>query len=352
MRLNERIQGDKAKLIFNFIFKYRSLTKQQLKVKSGLTGTTLTRVLDDLIAQHVIISEQFAESTGGRRPLLYRINPRYGYVLGLDISRAYSRLVLCDFQMRNIASYRWEMDEKMTPARLIAEVVHEANEMLVRHRIAKDKVIGCGIGAVGPLDREQGLIINPHHFKAQGWENVPICEQITQQLGVSAIVDNGANTAILGEYWLEEDDRLEHLLYVHAGIGIRSAMIVGGKLVYGAVDMEGSVGQMIIQCDISDVQLAQHSGSWEALSKQSPTYFGVGLANLLNILHPQKVILGGPLIMNDELYYERAIHIAINHFSYAHPYDIAFEKSKLGDEGVAIGAAVMLMNEMGRIHHI
>lgn len=348
MQLNERIKGDKAKLIFHFIFKHRTMTKQQLMSKSGLPGTTLSRVLDELLAQHIIIAEQFAESTGGRKPLLYRVNSRYGYVFGLDISRAYSRLVLCDLSLKMLDSYRWEMDELMTPTRLVAEVVKQANGMLLRHRIAKEQVIGCGIGAVGPLDREQGMIINPLHFKAEGWVNVPICEQIAQQLQMSAIVDNGANTAILGEYWLEEE--LEHLLYVHAGVGIRSSMIVGGNLVYGAVDMEGAAGQMIIQCDVNtvhaDTDADQHAGSWEALSKQSPDYFGVGLANLLNILHPQKVILGGPLMLSDETYYDRAIDSAIRHSYYSHAYDIKFEKSKLGDDGVALGAAVMLINKM------
>lgn len=349
MQLRERIQGEKAKLIFQFIFKHRSLTKQQLMGISGLTGTTLSRVLDELVRQQLITAEQFAASTGGRRPYLFHVNARYGYGFGLDISRAYSRLVLCDLQMNVIASSRWKMDEHMTPARLVDAVVVKVNEMLSEHSIAKDKVIGFGIGAVGPLDRENGRIINPLHFEAESWENVPICDLISERLELKAMMDNGANTALLGELRLEEDASLEHVLYVHAGVGIRSAMMAGGKLVYGAVDMEGAAGQMIIQCDLSKMRLEDKAGSWEALSKQSPVYFGIGLANMLNILHPQKVILGGPLMMNDEIYYESAIHSAIRHSYYAHAYDIRFEKSKLGDEGVAIGAVVMLINEMSRI---
>jgi predicted NBD/HSP70 family sugar kinase len=290
------------------------------------------------------------------------------------------------------------MDETMTPTRLMDETVKEIKRMMEIHHIEIETVLGLGIGAVGPLDRNQGIVHNPQNFLSPEWKNVEICKIAKEQLGFHVTLDNGANAAILGEYWMEEDEQLEHLLYLHVGVGIRSSMIVGGELVYGAVDMEGAVGQMIIQCDGAIPRSdSGNYGSWESyvsthvlvqlaksqiklgrdswlnsyidnvenltfplieqalkaedpmvkeLFVQSSCYFGIGLANMLNILHPQKVIMGGPLISNNDLFYENATKVALNKTYHAPTYEVVFEKSKLGDEAVAVGAAATIIKEM------
>lgn len=338
---NERLQSQKMKHIFALISQHKQLTKQELMDKSGLTSTTLTRVLEDLSTLGMIRADEFAASTGGRPPIIYRINRHYGYLFGLDISRATSKIVLCDGDLNIIDTQAWMMDEQMTPARLLPAIARAIVRMIEKHNIDRQSIIGLGIGAVGPLEREKGLIMNPQHFAAEGWEKVEICRVMQQYTGLHCILDNGANTAILAEYWLNNHEAIEHLLYVHAGVGIRSAIIVGGEIVYGAVDMEGAAGQMIIHCD------DPHSSyrSWESFVS-SPNYFGVGLANMLNILHPQKVILGGPVITHDPDYYEEAIRVALHNTYHAPTYQVIFEKSQLGEDAVALGAAVLLMKQM------
>jgi predicted NBD/HSP70 family sugar kinase len=76
---------------------------------------------------------------------------------------------------------------------------------------------------------------------------------------------------------------------------------------------------------------------------EAATYFGIGLANLLNILHPEKVILGGPLLAGSDLFFQTATGVAVRR-SYHYPtYQVVFSKGSLGEEALAIGAAVMAM---------
>lgn len=395
---SERLVGRKSKEVYESIRRRGILSKLELKEKSGLTTSTLTRILEELTTQELILEVGYGESTGGRRPILYRTNSEYAYIFGLDISRISSKLLLCDMHLNIIDSISWKMDKTMTPTLLMDETVKEIKRMMAAHDIYSDDVLGMGIGAVGPLNRARGIIHNPQNFLAPEWKDVEICKIAEERLGFHITLDNGANAAILGEYWMEKDDQVEHLLYLHVGMGIRSSMIVGGELVYGAVDMEGAVGQMIIQCDGSiprtptgnygswesyvstyaleqltktqlklgrDSWLNQHVEDIEALTypmieqallaedpmikelfMQSSSYFGVGIANMLNILHPQKVIMGGMLISNNELFYENATKVALNKTYHAPAYQVVFEKSRLGDDAVAVGAAVTIIKEM------
>lgn len=346
MHPSDRLQGQKLRDVFSLISQYKQMTKQELMDKSGLTSSTLTRILEELLGIGIISADEYGESTGGRRPIIYRVNAQYGYVFGLDISRAASKLLLCDLQMNIIEARSWPMDKQTTPEYLLPEIADEINQIMTQHHIDHRMVIGVGIGAVGPLERGEGIILNPQHFAAKGWEKVEICRILQERTGLYCQLDNGANTAILGEYWLDNDDRIQHLLYVHAGIGIRSAIIVGGEIVYGAVDMEGAAGQMVIQCGMPDVseQLVSFR-NWESYVT-SPMYFGIGLANMLNILHPQKVILGGPLVSSQSQYYDQATYTALQYTYHAPAYEVIFEKSKLGEDAVAFGAAVLMVRQM------
>lgn len=393
--IRERLANAKAKEIYRLIRKHGTVSKVVLQEQSRLTVSTLTRILEELIQQGFIVEVGFGESTGGRRPILYESNKEYAFVFGLEIARASSRLVLCDMHLNVLESKQWQMDERATPDFLIREIVDAAKLMMKRRGIGPERVLGMGIGAVGPLDRRTGVILEPLYFPAAGWKHVPIVEQLEAALGIPAVLDNGANAALLGEYWMDRSDEYEHLLYIHTGVGLRSAMMTGGKLVYGAVDMEGAVGQMIIQSDgvphreggnygclesyvstYAVVKMAQsmlkqgrrsrlletgltpeqvdfnllvealkeNDGLAREIFEQTAVYFGIGLANLLNTLHPEKVILGGPLVTAHPLFFDVAVETALKKTYYYPVYQARFSKGALGDEALAVGAAVMIVN--------
>ncbi|MFC0213924.1 ROK family protein [Paenibacillus chartarius] len=397
IRLQDRIPGRKHKDVFALIHKRGVVSKQELLESGDWTGSTLTRTLEELTSGGLIEEAGFGESTGGRRPILYRSNPEYGYVFGLDISRMHSMLVLYDMHLNKLDSQRWMMTDTMTPDVFIELVEGKAEAMLASRGIRPDSVIGMGIGAVGPLDRDSGTILEPLYFPAPGWRNVEIAPELEARLSIPVKLDNGANTALLGEQWASREQQYQHVLYIHVGVGLRSSVMVGGKVVYGAVDMEGAIGQMIIQADgprmnaegnygsleayasihaleqhairsmklgresilsslCEDPEKLQYSHLLEALGRrdslsielftQAASYFGVGLANLLNILHPEKVILGGPLIASDPLFFQTCTRIAVRNAYYYPAYQVMFSRGALGDEALVTGAAAMMIDAM------
>jgi predicted NBD/HSP70 family sugar kinase len=395
--IEERISSRKHKEIYERIRKQHTVSKIELLEQSCLTGSTLTRALEELVAQRLILEAGFGDSTGGRRPILYQTNPAYGYVFGVDISRVQTKLILCDMHMQKLDSRKWTMTEAYTPEVLVREIIASSREMLERHGIDKEAVIGMGIGAVGPLDRFTGTILAPLHFPAPGWQHIPITGWLEDALGFPVLLDNGANTAIIGESWSDRGRDYRHLLYVHASVGIRSSMMSDGKIVYGAVDMEGSIGQMIIQTDgprlwnegnfgalesyasihaleqqaqsrlkqgrdsllrrlepnpekIQFSHLQQALQANDALTvelfTQAATYFGIGLSNLLNILHPEKVILGGTLFSSHPGFFHIATRVAVQNTYHYPTYQVVFSQGSLGEEALVFGAAAMVINKL------
>lgn len=396
--IEEHLSGRKSKEIYKLIRKNGTVSKLTLLEQSGMTISTLTRVLDELVSKQLIEEVGFGESTGGRRPKLYRTHPGYAYIFGLDVSRTNSRLLLCDMHLNKLAVHVWSMTKEMTPEVFISETVHQVHQMMREHKIAIDQVLGLGIGAVGPLDRNRGVILEPLHFPAPGWKHVPLCEALNEQLGIPVILDNGANAALLGEYWSEGAEQYRHVLYIHNGVGLRSAVISNSEIVYGAVDMEEAVGQMIIQADglaprnpegnygsleayvtinamelqaqrylkqgrtsvvsqwVKDPEQVRFPDLVRAVQREDPlmtevftqaaTFLGIGLANLLNILHPEKVILGGPVFAAHDIFFNISTQVALQKTYYYPAYQVLFSRGRLGEEALATGAAAMVLNRM------
>ncbi|WP_040951677.1 ROK family protein [Gorillibacterium massiliense] len=395
---SDHIQSAKAKEIYLSIRRHGTVSKLVLLEESGLTASTLTRILEELRAQSLILEVGLGESTGGRRPVLYETNPTYAYLFGVEISRTHSRLVLFDLHLHSLGSVSWKMNASLTPDRLIQLITEHVPTLLKTNNIEKERVLGIGIGAVGPLDRKLGIILNPTHFPAEGWTQVPIKERLEQLLGLPVYLDNGANTGLLGEYWLSDNRQQHQLLYLHAGIGMRSAIMNEGRIFYGVMDTEGAVGQMIIEsAGVPSDTPGGNYGAWESyvsiqnlitqavaswkqgrtvalsqwannpdelqfahliaalqagdpviieLFRQAAAYFGIGLANLINILHPEEVILGGPLFSSNDFFFEETTRIALEKTYYRQYYNVRFTKGQLGDAAVSTGAAALVLSKL------
>jgi predicted NBD/HSP70 family sugar kinase len=379
------------------------VSKLELMKDIDITSSSLNRVLDELLHEGWIVESGLGQSTGGRKPVLYRMNAHNRYIFGLDISRVYSVLGLYDLRMNTLYSHRWSMDERMTPEKLVDEVGQQIQQVLAERHMSRRRILGIGVGAVGPLDHETGMIHRPIYFNAKGWQQVPICRLLTERTELPALLDNGTNTALLGEHWAMREDNARHVLYVNAGMGIRSAYLSDGRLMRGAVDKEGAVGQMIVAAggarlheqgnygaleayasiQALEQQARQHSRmgldwtpasvepeerhsapidmlDWERITTRlqqgdhtlqemfhrSAGYMGIGLANLVNTLQPERVILGGALIQAAPGYYDTAVHVAQQQI-YGEPATYPqFSRGYLQERAASVGAAVMVLERM------
>ena len=85
--------------------------------------------------------------------------------------------------------------------------------------------LGIGIGAPGPLDRENGIVVVAPNL---GWKDFPLRERITSRLGLPATLDNDANCATVGEWWLGAARGGKNVVGITIGTGIGGGLILNG----------------------------------------------------------------------------------------------------------------------------
>lgn len=108
--------------------------------------------------------------------------------------------------------------------------------------VRKD-IIGIGVGAPGPLDREEGIVVVAPNL---GWRDFPLRDRITTRLALPVVLDNDANCATVGEWWLGAARGGRNVVGITIGTGIGGGLIIEGQLYHGASDVAGEIGHTTI----------------------------------------------------------------------------------------------------------
>lgn len=200
---------------------------------------------------------------------------------------------------------------------------------------------GVGIGAPGPLDRERGLVLLTPNL---GWTNFPLRDRVRDLTGLPATLDNDANCATYGEWWIGAARGARNVIGVTIGTGIGGGVIFDGKLYHGASDVAGEIGHTTIdqtgrRCGCGNYGCLEAYASGPAIAERArealafdqasilpelvdgdvaritaqivydaasrgdaiarevvrdtARFLGTGIANLLNILNPDVVVIAG-----------------------------------------------------------
>jgi glucokinase len=213
------------------------------------------------------------------------------------------------------------------------------------------EILGVGVGAPGPLDTKRGIVLLTPNL---GWVNMPLRQLIHDRLGLPAALDNDANCAVLGEWWVGAARGARHAIGITIGTGIGGGLIIDGQLYHGASDVAGEIGHTTIdtegrrckcgnygcleayasgpnialraveeleagaesrlrtlvggdlsQITAQTVYQAAADGDELALEVVNDTakFLGVGIGNLLNVFNPEVVVVcGGVTLAGDHLF--------------------------------------------------
>lgn len=373
----------------SIIQKKGPVTKKTLQTLTGATLTTLNRTMKLLENKRLIAEASISYSTGGRKPIEYDVVYSGMYIIGVDISRTYVKIAITNFKMKILKSKKFPMNDTYSPEKTVMEIDKLIEKILGDLGINKNKVLGIGIGAVGPLNREEGIILNPRGFFNKNWTNVAIKEIMERKTNIPCFLDNGANTAVLGEYLYGKGLDLKRVIYIHCGIGIRSASITGGVINRTMNDSEDAFAHMIVEangekCSCGNKGCIESYASIEGITKRfifsnkdnknlkkkfteenyneilklamgndkkaaeildkGAEILGIGLANLVRILNPQLIILCGPLINNYSPYYSLCIN-AFNENNCLNNQVIFSKGGTYAEDAIVLGAAAMAAEE-------
>jgi glucokinase-like ROK family protein len=205
---------------------------------------SITKAVNELIAEGFVVEHGYAPSSGGRRPLLYSIKPDAMYILAVAMDQLSTRIQLLDLLNRPVAD-SLSLDLKLQNNNKALDIlINSINDYITRTRIPKEKIAGVGMGMPGFVNVRQG--INYTYLNAGGQS---LNEYLREKIGLPVYIDNDSSLIALAEQRFGIAKAQQNVMVINLGWGIGLGMIVNGEIFRGHNGFAGELSHIPLSDD-------------------------------------------------------------------------------------------------------
>ena len=366
------------------VFLNGPLTRQEVGAVAGLSPATVSNLVAALVAEGVVAEVGLEDSNGGRPRGLLQVNPDYGYVIGVNVGETAFLVELFDFSLRPLARHTSVTDlSVLDPDDAVGHIVTGITSVIAEAGVAKQAILGVGVAVPGLVEHRESAVV---HGQSVGWDAVPLEAMLRRETDLPILVDNGAKTLGQAERWFGAARGTDNAVIVLLGIGVGMCFISNGEVYRGATSSAGEwghttvmVGGRTCRCgaegcleayvgagaivaryeELKGRQTATSPAGLEGriaaviaareqdraaaqVLDETVSYLGAGLADLVNLFNPERIVVGGWLgrALSDELLPE--IRAAAQRQALRLPFSrVEIVKADLGPDAVALGGATL-----------
>jgi len=365
------------------VFLNGPLTRQEIGSLAGLSPATVSNLITALLEEGVVAEVGLEESNGGRPRGLLQVNPEHGYVIGVDVGETAVLVELFDLGLQVRARHLSATDTaRLHPQDAVDHIIDGVASVICQSGVGEQRILGVGIGVPGLVEHREDAVV---HGQSIGWDTVPLQAMLRGRTRLPILIDNGAKTLGQAEKWFGAARGTDNAVIVLLGIGVGTCIISDGVLYRGATSSAGEwghtkviVGGRTCRCG-ADGCLEAYVGAdaiaarYEQLRRrrtpvsaaglegriaaiiagrgrdpvaaqvleETVTYLGAGIADLVNLFNPERVVVGGWLgraiggLLPD-------IRAAAGDYSLRLPFSrVEIVKADLGKDAVALGGATL-----------
>lgn len=343
-----------------------------------MSAPAISSIVDELVAEGLVIEEGPGVSSGGRPPILLRFNARAWCLMGVEVRDDAVAGVLADLDgvplVRATVTFREAGDLWRAIARL--------DEQLTNHSRPLPPLRGVGLAVPGIVDPETGHVVLSNRL---GLRDEPLAPRLRQRFELPVVVENDVNAMLLAEVRWGAGRGCRHALLLHVGAGIGAGVMVDGRLYTGHAGHAGEVGYLVVDSGGGSHPRRGDRGSFEVrysvpalcsragvrtpeelleeAARENPRAAGVladaerglaaGIANMAALLAPERVICHGPLFRAGGGQFLSRLR---RHVAALLPRPPEIVCGRLDSDAAALGAVARVLVEIGleitAAHHV
>ncbi|MFH1798732.1 MAG: ROK family protein [Candidatus Omnitrophota bacterium] len=398
IRLSEKERRNLS--ILDSIRKGREISRADISRVTDLNIVTVSNYVSKYIKNKIVIETGLDISSGGRRPELLKLNPEYGYSVGIDLGACHltasSRIVaiLMDVTGKVIAEEKIKKEQEPFE-KLMEKVLSLTDNLVKKSSVPPSKIKGIGIGIWGIIDRYRSMTRYPAGDEP-GINYSALLKQLEDKLGVSVLIEHDSALAAFGEKWsgIGTNSDTENLVFLCSDSSC--GMIIRGELYHGASKNAGELNlkapdsekkedfkncwstynygcclrsrgidlgvidrikarlerQKIEQWKYGEVSFenaVNAASEGDSLAKEvieeAGDYLGAKIAFLVNLFNPEIVVIGRGIEKGGSIFFS-AIRKSVRRWSYDETVKVVkILPTSVGENVVAVGAgAVVIQN--------
>lgn len=389
-RNSSTVKSHNLQAILLALLRQEHLSRVDLARLTGLSTTTITNLIAELLEQGIVVEEgtgRLQRRRGAGRPrTALRLVPEARYAVGVHIGVGNIRVAVTDLRAQILACHTLAHPLDETAETVLSKTAALVKQAIGDSGVPPANVIGMGVGASGLVNPETGYNLLAPNL---GWKNVPVQDILTARLGLPVCVDNNVRAMALGEAMFGAAQNVRSLAFVYARIGVGAGFVVRGQLYRGNAAGAGEIGHTTIMPNNGQMCRCGNRGCLEPLvsepgiidlavqqARQNPhsllngnnitledvfkaaragdlalqsmlaeraRYMGIALANLVNILNPELILLGGIFYQGQDLLLP-TVEATMRARAFAHlGQQVRLQPTSFGSRAGTVGAAALAL---------
>jgi predicted NBD/HSP70 family sugar kinase len=362
------------------LYRHPSSSRSDLARRTGLSRATVSTLVEELVRAG-LAEEQAGDGTSprasGRPPVLLSLVPGAAFAVGLDFGHQHIRVAVCDLSGEPVVDDWSPAEVDHAPIESL-DLAHElVRSALRRAGIASDRLLGVGMGLAAPINKRTGEL--EAYGILPGWHGVRPAAEMEARLGLPVVLENDANAGAVGENAFGAARGVEDLIYIRLSAGIGAGLILSGRPYRGFGGAAGEVGHVLsdpngpicrcgnrgcLEAVASPVAVAAllepsigqpvsvkrllalvaegHRGARRAVTEAGEAV-GRAVAALVNMLNPEKVVVGGELAQAGPIILDPIAAGIERHAVAAAAAAVEVIPGLLGERAEVLGAAALIL---------
>lgn len=345
------IQELNRSIILKTIRHYGPISRSEIAKRNKISPTTVTAAVRELLQEGLVREASVGESSGGRKPILIQFSPESRFIIGVAITNSSIEIAemnleakVCKQKIFPVRNLRGEL--------VINYLLKSIGRFLEEYSDLK-KCIGISIISPGIIDVDKGIIYENTKLKLK---DIPLKEMVEKKFKLKTWLENDANAIALAEKQFGDYKKYKNLVYVTIGDGVGAGIVINGSIFRGSSGGTGEVGHASIDrngiyCDCGNRGCLENYVSWpviysktlssvsqgkhtmmvkiakgdinritpsifraalkkddqlaKEITKEVAGYLATGIVNLVNLLNPNIIILGGKVAYDNHFLLSR-----------------------------------------------
>ena len=394
---NEMMRDLNRCLVLSTVRNSEPISRIDIAKKLNLSPSAISNITNELISKEFIREIGPGSSQNlGRKPTLLEVDPQTWYVVGIDFERITSiRVGIANLKGKLTAKTEGPVKDA-SPSQVVDLIAELIDRLINKVNIKRERIIGIGMGTPGLLDQKEGKVIYSVHL---GWRNVSLRELVEKKTGALLIIDTDTNAPALAEQRYGAGKGTRDLIYITIGSGLGAGIIIDEQIYHGIDGTAGEFGHTIIDpngplCSCGNRgclealvtessimkqateginkgeatlinNLAQKQGNltpkiiYEAASKgdkfaiqiiqKTGYYLGLGLVNLVNLLNPEVIVIGGDISQVADILLKPVKEVVSSRALSAPAQRVKIIASHFGKDAGILGAATLFLESVFQI---
>ncbi|MBK8648515.1 MAG: ROK family transcriptional regulator [Gemmatimonadetes bacterium] len=375
-----------ADSVLRLIWDERAISRADIARRTGLSRSTVSEVVTELLATRLVDEAGEGASSGGRRPIVLEFQDDACVILGVDMGATHVSVALTDLRGRVLAWENRPFPVRSDPEGTRALIAEFCAECLRSWGGDPARLVGIGIAVPCPVDPRHQDRFSTHVLPA--WKGRAGFEALGARFGAPIFIDNDANLGAVAERWWGAGRGFDDFTYIKVATGVGAGHMVGGRIARGASGVAGEIGHMAIDlsgdpCDCGNRGCLQTFVGASSLVKRArqllpeyPTsvlhqgaltidaienaaladdplaihvistaaeYLGIAVAGVLNLMNPGAVIIGGGIARLGERLLVPLRETVLRRTFVSSVAASEIMSSALGPRSIAIGAATIVL---------